>query len=117
VEVTVGRHTAANDATVHPLVAEGLARRTGGSTALHGRDEAGRPGSTGWPEPPGPEPKPGDGGGLGWPDDALPDQDAEPHDADPQDRALGGRADRGVTSAIPEPRRGWRRLFGAGSAA
>jgi hypothetical protein len=108
----VGRHTAANDATVHPLVAEGLARRTGASAAAHGQDEARRSGSTGWPEPPSPEPTPDDGGGLGWPDDARPDQGA-----DPQDGALVGPADRGVTPAVPEPRRGRRRLLGAGSAA
>jgi hypothetical protein len=117
----VGRHTAADGDSVHPVVAAALARRaaesggthrfahtgpTGGSTH-HPTPQTRRiEGDLGWPGPP-----PAPGGGLGWPGD-LPDElppgqtdrsgasDEEAEDPDP-----GGR------------RRGWRRLFGLDRAA
>ncbi|MGY1753015.1 hypothetical protein [Blastococcus sp. SYSU D01042] len=92
----MGKHTAAEDATVHPLVADALARRTGAPAAAHAEDATPRSGSTGWPEPP-----PSGGGAVGWP--------GELDEVRPSD----GAAER----AVPEPRRGWRRLFGASPAA
>jgi hypothetical protein len=86
----MGRHTATDGSSVHPLVAEGLARR--GSAAGSHRtadDEAQRSGEIGWPAPP------NKGDGLGWPGD-LPPGGKEPA------RAV---------------RRGWRRLFGTTPAA
>lgn len=92
----MGKHTAAEDATVHPLVADALARRTGAPPAAHA-EEGPRSGSTGWPEP-----APSGGGAVGWPGEPAggpqPDAGAEP-------------------SGLVQPRRGWRRLFGASPAA
>jgi hypothetical protein len=100
----VGKHTAADDSTVHPLVADALARRTGAPADAHG-EHAG--GSTGWPEP-----APDGGGAVGWPDDTRPAPDGEPQD--PADRAAAP-----VVPSVPlaSRRRGWRRLFGASPAA
>ncbi|SOC49181.1 hypothetical protein SAMN05660748_1900 [Blastococcus aggregatus] len=105
----MGKHSAADDATVHPLVADALARRSGVAGAAHDADAPERGGSTGWPEPP-----PGGGSPVGWPDDARPDRDGDGH---PQERT-GGGADRSAASVGTAPRRrGWRRLFGVPPAA
>lgn len=106
----MGKHSAAaDDATVHPLVAEALARRSGSPGAAHDADAPGRGGSTGWPEPP-----PGGGSPVGWPDEARPDRAGE------EQQSGNGRADRDavpVDAADTPLRRGWRRLFGATPAA
>lgn len=100
--VTVGKHTAADDATVHPLVAEALARRDQAAAAAQGDEAPARSGSTGWPEPP-----PSGGGAVGWPDDTR---------AEPQEPASGGAE--GAGTPVPaQPRRSWRRLFGTSPAA
>jgi hypothetical protein len=91
---------------VHPLVAEGLARRGGGTVSRRTSDEEAehsgghseghseeRSGEIGWPAPP------NKGHGLGWPGDLTIDGDEPP--AEP----------------APQARRGWRRLFGARPAA
>ncbi|SDE34361.1 hypothetical protein SAMN05660485_00640 [Blastococcus fimeti] len=105
----MGKHSAAaDDATVHPLVAEALARRSGAPGAAHDADAPGRGGSTGWPGPP-----PGGGSPVGWPDEARPERAGE------EQESGNGRADRGagaVDAAGTAPRRGWRRLFGARAA-
>jgi hypothetical protein len=121
----VGRHRAAHDAEVHPLVAEALARRAAGPAraldpeALDPEKEPGE-GGIGWPAPA----KPG-GGGLGWPgdldhasDDALRD-DAAVRDAVPaMDGAPAADASPAEGGAPAAERRGvWRRLFGARPAA
>lgn len=98
----MGKHSAAGDATVHPLVAEALGRRSGAPGATHDADAPERGGSTGWPGPP-----PGSGAPVGWPDDARPERTEEPRES--------GEADRGAL--VVPPRRGWRRLFGAPPAA
>ncbi|MEU2347228.1 hypothetical protein [Modestobacter sp. NPDC049651] len=112
--MTVGRHAADDDATVHPLVAAALERRApeaGDALPRHGQlavagqavaehSVAEHPvaeheeGPLGWPG------EPGDGTGLGWPADTRP--------AAPADEAVG------VLTAEPAARRrGWRRLFRA----
>ncbi|CCG05271.1 hypothetical protein [Blastococcus saxobsidens] len=93
----MGRHSAADGESSHPLVAAALAGRAGEGDGAHRGDarEPGEEGEVGWPGPPARE----GGGGLGWPGG---DQ-AQEHD---QDRA-----------AAAPPRRGWRRLFGAAPAA
>jgi len=96
----VGKHTAADGSTMHPLVADALSRRAGVPTAAHD----GQGSSTGWPEP-----EPGGGGAVGWPDDTRPAPDGDRQEAD------GGPGDR--AAAPPASRRGWRRLFGANRAA
>jgi hypothetical protein len=96
VEVTVGKHTAPDDSTVHPLVADALARRTGAAPTAHGAAAPGRSGSTGWPEPP-----PSGGGAVGWPGELRHEGGAQDAVADPM----------GAPGA--DQRRGWRRLFGA----
>jgi hypothetical protein len=98
----VGKHSAAEDATVHPLVADALARRTAAPAAAHGGDGAAHGGSTGWPEP-----GPGGSGAVGWPGDL----DAGRHGAADEAGEGAGRSEPG-----PQ-RRGWRRLFGATPAA
>jgi len=100
----VGKHTAADDSTVHPLVAEALSRRAGAPAGAHGEQSGS---STGWPEP-----EHEGGGALGWPDDtvAMPPVDTQ----DGEDyRALAPV----VRTVQPASRRGWRRLFGASPAA
>ena len=98
----MGTHSAADDSTVHPLVAEALSRRVGAPGGSH---DAHTGSSTGWPEP-----EHEGGGALGWPDDtgAIP--------------AVGGQeTDQElvpVVRTVPDTsRRGWRRLFGASPAA
>ena len=103
----MGKHTAADDATVHPLVADALSRRTAAPAATHGERSGS---STGWPEP-----TPGGGGAVGWPDDTRPAPDGEPQ-APPDESA--DRALAPVAPSVPQAaRRGWRRLFGASPAA
>jgi hypothetical protein len=89
----MGRHTATDGSSVHPLVAEGLARR-GVATGSHrtGDDPGQRSGEVGWPAPP------NKGHGLGWPGDLS------AGDEDPAEPA-------------PRARRGRRRLFGTTPAA
>ena len=98
----MGKHTAADDSTVHPLVAEALSRRAGAPAGAHGEHSGS---STGWPEPE----REGQGA-VGWPDDtvAIPVVDARE------------TADRSVAPVRPAPvasRRGWRRLLGTRTAA
>ncbi|SDF91931.1 hypothetical protein SAMN05660662_3843 [Blastococcus aurantiacus] len=103
----MGKHTAADDSTVHPLVAAALSRRAGAPAGAHGEHSGG---STGWPEP-----EPGGGGAVGWPDDTRegPD-DVQPASSDePVDSAVAPV----VGTAPLASRRGWRRLFGASPAA
>ncbi|MDK3255707.1 hypothetical protein [Blastococcus capsensis] len=90
----MGRHSAADGESSHPLVVAALAGRAGDGDGAHRGDvrAAGEEGEVGWPGPPARE-----GGGLGWPGG---DQ------TQTQDRA-----------AAAPPRRGWRRLFGAAPAA
>ncbi|MDT0274866.1 hypothetical protein [Blastococcus goldschmidtiae] len=99
----MGRHSAADDSGVHPLVADALVRRAGAPAAAHGEH---RGSSTGWPEPPH-----GSGGAVGWPDDTRPDQGGKTQEA------VGGEADGEEPSALAAPRRGWWRLFGVRPAA
>jgi hypothetical protein len=86
----MGRHTATDGSSVHPLVAEGMARR-GSATGSHrtAENQDAQAGEVGWPAPP------NKGHGLGWPGDLSAD------DEEPQ----------------PSARRGWRRLFGRSPAA
>ena len=97
----MGRHTAADGDSAHPLVAAALAQRPADVTGAH-RDDPASGGEVGWPVPPEPTaPEPGDGA-VGWPGGTG--RDAE-------DSAAGD----GPVQA--PPRRGWRRLFGAARAA
>ena len=100
----MGKHTAADDATVHPLVAAALSRRATAHAGAHGEHSGS---STGWPEPE----REGQGA-VGWPDDtvAIPVVDV------PEDESDGAPAPV-VRTAPPASRRGWRRLFGASPAA
>jgi hypothetical protein len=100
----VGKHSAADDSTVHPLVAEALSRRAGTAGGAHDGHSGS---STGWPEP-----EREGGGAVGWPDDtvAMPAVDTQDVEAD---LALAP-----VARSVPlASRRGWRRLFGASPAA
>ena len=100
----MGKHTAADDSTVHPLVAAALSRRAGDPAGAHGEHSGS---STGWPEPE----REGEGA-VGWPDDtvAIPPVDTRVGEAD--------RAPAPVVRTAPlASRRGWRRLFGASPAA
>ena len=100
----MGKHSAADDSAVHPLVAEALSRRAGAPAGAHDQHTGS---STGWPEPE----REGQGA-VGWPDDtvkmpAVGTQDGE---------AEGASAP--VVRTVPlASRRGWRRLFGASPAA
>jgi hypothetical protein len=87
----MGRHTATDGTSVHPLVAEGVARRVS-ATASHRTPDEQQSSEVGWPAPP------NRGSGLGWPGDLSADgeEPAEP---------------------APPGRRGWRRLFRASPAA
>jgi hypothetical protein len=83
----MGRHTATDGSFVHPLVAEGMARRGSAAGAHRTVDGSGqRSGEVGWPAPP------NKGHGLGWPGDLS------------------------VDGEEPAPR-GRRRLFGTSPAA
>lgn len=85
VEITVGRHAADDVGPVHPLVAAALeARQTpppGAVPASHRQD--GGEGPVGWPGPP------GDGTGLGWPEDT--DGQERPAPAEAPSSARSGR--------------------------
>jgi hypothetical protein len=85
----VGKHTAADGASAHPIVAAALVHRTTGPGGLHhAADSRGAQQSDlGWPAPPPPE-----DGGLGWPGDMT---DAVSAAEEP---------------AHPVARRAWRRL-------
>jgi hypothetical protein len=93
----VGKHSAADGASVHPIVADALALRTTGPGGVHYADgvRAATESGLGWPAPPPPETAP-----LGWPGRASTD---------------AGHAD--VAAAPPVARRGWRRLLGLSRAA
>ena len=100
----MGKHTAADDSTVHPLVAAALSRRAGAPAGAHGEHSGS---STGWPEP-----ERESEGAVGWPDDtvAIPVVDAQ--------HGVGDQALAPVVQTAPlTSRRGWRRLFGASPAA
>jgi hypothetical protein len=91
----MGRHSTADGSSVHPLVAEGVARRSSGTGSHRTSDEQGqRSGEIGWPAPP------NKGEGLGWPGDIAP--------VDGGSSAVG---------PVRRSRRGWRWLLGARSAA
>ena len=99
----MGRHTAADGAAAHPLVAAALAQRPADAAPTHRGDAASAPdgGSVGWPA----APEPGSGG-VGWPGR----RGEEEHD----DPSTTGRPEE---AAPVTSRRGWRRLFGAPPAA
>ena len=107
----MGKHTADDDSTVDPLVADALARRGDAAPAAHGEHSGG---STGWPGP-----APGGGAPVGWPGGTGPAPDDAPQEPAEAD------AERAMTPVVrpasaPAPvavRRGWRRLFGASPAA
>jgi hypothetical protein len=103
----VGKHTAADDSTVHPLVAAALSRRAGAPAGAHGEHSGG---STGWPEP-----EREGGGAVGWPGDtdAAPAEDARGDEAGPVEPAPSPV----VRTSPVASRRNWRRLFGASPAA
>jgi hypothetical protein len=94
----MGRHTAADGAAAHPLVAAALAQRAADGIQAHRGGESSGEGGLGWPVAPG-TPEPGDGG-LGWPGGGS--------GQDTDDRAETAQA---------RPRTGWRRLFGSSRAA
>jgi hypothetical protein len=101
----VGRHAASDGASMHPLVAAALARRSTDAARAHRRagQQPGREGGLGWP---GPSP---DGGGLGWPgEDLAPGSGAG--DTGPEEGAATEEP------ALPAGRR-WRRFFGLDPAA
>ena len=111
----MGRHTAPDGDSVHPVVAEALARRPADAAGAHRGERTHRvEGSLGWPGEP---PAPGSGG-LGWPGDLTQTVPVGPltearHDDDASDEQ----------SEEPAPpldggrRRGWRRLLGLDRAA
>jgi hypothetical protein len=90
----MGRHTAADGTSVHPLVAEGLSRRAVG-TGTH-RTDARQSTEVGWPAPA------TKGEGLGWPGDLATD---------------GDDGEAAAEEPAPRARRGWRRSRGADPAA
>ncbi|MGY1855245.1 hypothetical protein [Modestobacter sp. SYSU DS0290] len=89
----MGRHVAAEGASVHPLVAAALEQRPEPSGPRHAAGQGG----LGWPG------DPADGTGLGWPGDLDRAGDRDRAEA-PDERAVPRRA-------------GWRRLFGGSRAA
>ena len=100
----MGRHTAADGASAHPLVAAALEQRAARVPGPRrgGPAAAAEGGDVGWPVPPAPPAPRPDEGPVGWPGSSSgqDEQDAAP--AVPrQDRA----------------RRGWRWLFGTAAAA
>ncbi|WP_157518917.1 hypothetical protein [Modestobacter sp. Leaf380] len=119
----MGKHTALDEAVVHPLVAQALQRRAAPGTGTH------RPGApnvvaalpptgpvasaVGWPE------APGRGEGLGWPAEPEPATDPARDAADDGSviAALEAADVAGQSTAAESetPRRaGWRRFFGGG---
>lgn len=117
---TVGKHSARDGATVHPLVADALERRQPGTGPGGHGDAPLLATEVGWPS------APGRGEGLGWPGDRpagsvdrAPEDDgsvlavldeATAREADEQ--AHGGAA---TAEEQPVRRQGWRRLFGGGA--
>jgi hypothetical protein len=112
VELTVGRHSAADGSGVDPIVEAALRQRPASvelGTPRHGpefrrRQLTGveREGGLGWPG------EPHTGTGLGWPVDLVPDPA----------RAVEESAVALVAEAAPGRRRlGWRRIFGGGAGA
>lgn len=99
----MGKHTAADDSTVDPLVAAALAHHTPGAAQHEGPEPPGEEGELGWPG------DPREGEGLGWP--AEPEPAGRPTGDGAQDMTVV------VMPAVAGPRRGWRRLFGASPAA
>jgi hypothetical protein len=131
----VGRHSAADGASVDPVVAAALARRSAGAPAH--RDDDGHAGEeqavaepggerdtarlamgpmtaeqsgtgVGWPAPPEREPSPG---GLGWPG-GMPDPARQSVDEPLGDDAVPAAGDPAEPDGPARPR-GWRRLFRA----
>jgi hypothetical protein len=86
----MAKHTAAEGAASHPLVAEGLRRRRE-RARTHREELPGRRGPIGWP---GPDPDQ-EGGGIGWPA-GLPgspgSEDAADEDESPADPVSGQAA-------------------------
>lgn len=120
----MGRHTAPDGDTVHPVVAAALASRAADTVGAHRDDAMDRfatqriDGNVGWPgEPPSP------GGGVGWPGDLVQDaaQDGWPGDhEDGAEDDLGDDLHEHPEEPSSEPggrRRGWRRLLGLDRAA
>jgi hypothetical protein len=103
----VGRHTAADDEPMHPVVAAALARRASDPNGIHRGSPIRDEGGLGWPG----EPAPG-GGGLGWPGDLVPDHPAAPDTGEYDDEAEEPAPQLDETGR----RRGWRRLLGARAA-
>jgi hypothetical protein len=62
-EVLVGRHTAGDGASPHPLVAAALGHTAAHGARRHGADSGHEQGGLGWPGPS------RGAGGLGWPVD------------------------------------------------
>ncbi len=112
----MGKHSALDGATVHPLVADALQRRQ--HSSLPGRPanvvqhQAGdaRSTATGWPSA-----APA-GGGLGWPGaEPVVTAPAAPVEHPDDDGSVLAVLD--AAAAAPEPparRTGWRRFFGGG---
>ena len=116
----MGKHSARDGATVHPLVADALERRqVGTAPAERGGGQPRAAAEVGWPVPP------GRGEGLGWPGDRA----AEPVDSTPEDdgsvlavldeaaaRESAEQAPAGPTGTEDQPvrKQGWRRFFGGG---
>ncbi|TFV88351.1 hypothetical protein [Blastococcus sp. CT_GayMR16] len=86
----MGKHDAPAGSGAHPLVADALAHRAPDAHRHDGSAPV-REGGLGWPGPP-----PGEGG-VGWPQK--------------------GSAARSAGHDVTAPRRGWRRFFGARTAA
>ena len=98
----MGKHSAADDSTVHPLVAEALSRRAGAPGGSHDAHTGGRADR--------PEPEHEGGGALGWPDDTVAIPAVGAQEADRELVTVAG--------TVPDTsRRGWRRLCGASPAA
>ncbi len=115
---TVGKHSAHDGATAHPLVADALERRQQGTAPPVDRGGALQTPDVGWPA------APGRGDGLGWPGD----RPAGPVDHAPDDdgsvlAVLDEATAREAQQVQPGPatpdeqpvrRQGWRRFFGGG---
>ncbi len=114
---TVGKHTAADEAVVDPLVADALQRRrlpVGGTHRIGAPDVVAQlpgPGASavGWPE------APGHGSGLGWPGVPEPVTDIVPAPHPLDDGSLIAALEAAEAQAPPveaSRRSGWRRFFG-----
>ena len=104
----MGKHEAADDSTIDPLIAEALTRRATDTVGAprHGeQSSAPGEGEVGWPAEP-----PVEDGGLGWPQRAqvttrAQESERPTEDADDVTEPSRGDAPRSA------PRRGWRRLL------